>query len=72
VQEIAATLFNVPVHIPPAAEYVADGAARQAAWALSGTKNPPTWEIKGSVVKEINYQESVRKAYREAFQESYV
>jgi xylulokinase len=72
VQEIAATLFNVPVHIPPAAEYVADGAARQAAWALSGSKNPPTWEIKGSVVKEINYQESVRKAYREAFQESYV
>jgi xylulokinase len=72
VQEIAATLFNVPVHIPPAAEYVADGAARQAAWALSGTKNPPTWEIKGSVVKEINYQESARKAYREAFQESYV
>jgi xylulokinase len=72
VQEIAATLFNVPVHIPPAAEYVADGAARQAAWALSGSKNPPNWEIKGSVVKDINYQESVRKAYREAFQESYV
>ena len=72
VQEIAATLFNVPVHIPPAAEYVADGAARQATWALSGSKNPPTWEIKGSVVKEVNYQESVRKAYREAFQESYV
>ena len=71
VQEIAATLFNVPVHIPPAAEYVADGAARQASWALSGSKNPPNWEIKGSVVKEVNYQESVRKAYREAFQESY-
>ena len=72
VQEIAATLFNVPVHIPPAAEYVADGAARQASWALSGSKNPPNWEIKGSVVKEVNYQESVRKAYREAFQESYL
>ena len=72
VQEIAATLFNVPVHIPPAAEYVADGAARQASWALSGSKNPPNWEIKGSVVKEVNYQESVRKAYREAFQESYI
>ena len=71
VQEIAATLFNVPVHIPPAAEYVADGAARQASWALSGSKNPPNWEIKGSVVKEVNYQESVRKAYRGAFQESY-
>ena len=72
VQEIAATLFNVPVHIPPAAEYVADGAARQASWALSGSKNPPSWELKGSVVKEVKYKESVRKAYREAFQESYV
>jgi len=72
VQEIAATLFNVPVHIPPAAEYVADGAARQASWALSGSKNPPNWEIKGSVVKEVKYQESVRNAYREAFQDGYV
>jgi len=72
VQEIAATLFNVPVHIPPAAEYVADGAARQASWALSGSKNPPNWEIKGSVVKEVRYQESVRNAYREAFQDIYV
>ena len=72
VQEIAATLFNVPVHIPPAAEYVADGAARQASWVLSGSKKPPTWDIRGSVVKEVNYQESVRKAYREAFQQSYV
>jgi len=72
VQEIAATLFNVPVHIPPAAEYVADGAARQASWALSGSKNPPNWEIKGSVVKEVKYQESVRNAYREAFQDIYV
>jgi xylulokinase len=61
----------VPVHIPHAAEYVEDGAARQASWALSGSKNPPNWEIKGSVVKQVNYQESVRKAYREAFHESY-
>ena len=72
VQEIASTLFQVPVHIPPAAEYVADGAARQASWALSGSKNPPSWEIAGSVVKAVSYQESVRKAYREAFQATYV
>ncbi len=57
--------------VAAAAEYVADGAARQASWALSGSKNPPAWEIKGSVVKQVNYQDSVRKAYREAFQESY-
>ena len=71
VQEIAATLFKVPIHIPPAAEYVADGAARQAAWALSGSEKPPAWEIVGTVVKEVNYQEMVRNAYRSAFEASY-
>jgi xylulokinase len=71
VQEIAATLFKVPIHIPPAAEYVADGAARQAAWALSGSEKPPAWEIVGTVVKEVNYQETVRIAYQSAFEASY-
>ena len=71
VQEIAATLFKVPIHIPPAAEYVADGAARQAAWALSGSEKPPAWKIVGTVVKEVNYQEMVRNAYRSAFEASY-
>ena len=71
VQEIAATLFKVPIHIPPAAEYVADGAARQAAWALSGSEKPPALEIVGTVVKEVNYQEMVRNAYRSAFEASY-
>ena len=71
VQEIAATLFKVPIHIPPAAEYVADGAARQAAWALSGSEKPPAWEIVGTVIKEVNYQETVRNAYRSAFEASY-
>lgn len=71
VQEIAATLFKVPIHIPPAAEYVANGAARQAAWALSGSEKPPAWEIVGTVVKEMNYQEMVRNAYQSAFEASY-
>ncbi|MFM7146113.1 MAG: xylulokinase [Actinomycetales bacterium] len=44
VADIAATMFNVPVEVPPPGEYVADGAARQAAWALLGGENPPTWD----------------------------
>lgn len=43
VGSIAATMFPVPVEIPPAGEYVADGAARQAAWVLSGAAQPPDW-----------------------------
>lgn len=48
VAAVAATLFDVPVEVPPAGEYVADGAARQAAWALSGAPMPPEWSVGGT------------------------
>ena len=44
VLDVAATMFDAPVEVPPAGEYVADGAARQAAWALSGLDSPPVWD----------------------------
>ena len=40
---LAPTVFGVPVDVPEPAEYVALGAARQAAWVLSGADEPPTW-----------------------------
>ena len=43
VSAVAATMFNVPIEVPPEGEYVADGAAVQAAWALSGEVKPPKW-----------------------------
>ena len=43
VREIAPSVFGVPVDVPPPGEYVADGAARQAAWALGGAARPPRW-----------------------------
>lgn len=43
VREIAPQVFGVPVEVPEPGEYVADGAARQAAWVLSGTQGPPEW-----------------------------
>ncbi|WP_030161328.1 xylulokinase [Glycomyces sp. NRRL B-16210] len=45
VRRIAPTVFGVDVEIPPSAEYVALGAAKQAAWALSGRNEPPQWTI---------------------------
>jgi xylulokinase len=45
VQEIAPDLFGVPVAVPSPGEYVAVGAARQAAWALAGGEHPPRWEV---------------------------
>ena len=45
VRTTATTVFDVPVQVPPPAEYVALGAARQAAWALAGTQEPPEWDV---------------------------
>ena len=52
VQQIAADFFGKVIHIPPTGEYVADGAAKQAAWALSGRENPPQWSL--GEVKEVS------------------
>jgi xylulokinase len=43
-REIAPTVFGMPVLAPNPAEYVALGAARQAAWALRGLPRPPAWK----------------------------
>ena len=39
-RRIAPTIFGAPVLVPAPDEYVALGAARQAAWALAGTPEP--------------------------------
>lgn len=45
VQQVAAGLFGLPLSIPEPAEYVALGAARQAAWTLTGGPTPPRWPL---------------------------
>ena len=42
-RRLAPGIFGVPVLVPAPEEYVALGAARQAAWALAGTSQPPQW-----------------------------
>lgn len=63
---VAATMFDVPVVVPPAGEYVADGAARQAAWVLAGGAEPPAWsEVRegATIVHEPTPVTAVREAY---------
>ena len=67
VQQVATTVFDIPVVIPPPGEYVADGAARQAAWALSGAGEPPAWELGEATIWEPSPVEMVRATYAEAF-----
>jgi xylulokinase len=64
VREIAPTVFGRPVHVPPPAEYVARGAARQAAWALTGAL--PDWPLAGTTVHDSPVVPAVRDRYREA------
>lgn len=66
VSQIAATVFGVPVLVPPPGEYVADGAARQAAWALTGAL--PVWPLDGAVtrIEPGRGGSAVRARYAEA------
>ncbi|MFM2181075.1 MAG: hypothetical protein RIR54_369 [Actinomycetota bacterium] len=65
VQYIAPAVFGVPVEVPPPGEYVADGAARQAAWVLSGEF--PSWPLDApSVTHESEPTPHVRARYAEA------
>lgn len=65
VQRIAPAVLGVPVEVPPASEYVADGAARQATWALTGEF--PTWPLDSpSISHEASPVPHVRERYAEA------
>jgi xylulokinase len=63
VRLIAPSVFGLPVVVPESAEYVALGAARQAAWALSGTDEPPAWPARPSVTYEGTVTPGVREQY---------
>jgi len=47
VRAIAPSVLGLDVRVPTPGEYVADGAARQAAWVLSGSATPPSWSAAG-------------------------
>jgi xylulokinase len=66
VREIAPTIFGVPVVVPPPSEYVADGAARQAAWVASGAPEPPQWSIEGERSYQADPVPAVRERYAHA------
>ncbi|MCW2530556.1 MAG: xylB [Blastococcus sp.] len=66
VQRIAPTVLGRPVLVPPPGEYVADGAARQAAWTLSGNPEPPRWNRAGVQTYDGDVVRAVRDRYAEA------
>jgi xylulokinase len=64
-RRIAPAVLGRPVLVPPPGEYVADGAARQAAWVLSGRDEAPEWELAGTETYEADPFPAVRERYAE-------
>src|SRR6266508_1686372 len=68
VRALAPLVLGAPVGVPEAAEYVALGAARQAAWALGGGTEPPEWPLGQAAVRQPEDSEAgaaVRARYAE-------
>lgn len=62
---LAPAVLGRPVTFLPPGEYVALGAARQAAWALSGAAEPPEWPVTGGETVETAAVGDVRARYAE-------
>jgi len=63
VRRIAPAILGTPVYVPAPGEYVAAGAARQAAWVLSGEAEAPAWLPKGGATYEADQVPWVRERY---------
>lgn len=65
VRRIAPSVLGLPVTVPEYSEYVADGAARQAAWIVLGSKCPPEWTAKLSSEYICDYVPSIVHRFKE-------
>ena len=65
VRRIAPAVLGHPVLVPPPGEYVADGAAKQAAWVALGGAAPPRWPVEGEQLFEAEPTPEVRERYAE-------
>ena len=63
---LAQDIVGWEVTSPATDEYVAIGAARQAAWVLSGETEPPAWQLTIDGVETGEPTEAVYEAYAKA------
>ncbi|MFC4146956.1 xylulokinase [Micromonospora mangrovi] len=66
VRRIAPQVFGRPVVVPPPGEYVADGAARQAAWVALGGAAPPAWTLTDTQEYAADPVGVIREQYAQA------
>ena len=63
VRALAPSILGLDVELPVADEYVAIGAARQAAWVYSGESEPPVWQVANETVLTGEPTEAVYQQY---------
>ncbi|WP_277209420.1 xylulokinase [Isoptericola croceus] len=67
VQTVATQVFGLPIGIPEPGEYVADGAARQAAWVLAAASAPsataPSWSTRVATTLDADPRPVMREQY---------
>ena len=61
VQRIAAQVFDLPLVVPAPGEYVAGGAALQAAWVLNGSR--PDWSVETLESPGADHRPVIREQY---------
>jgi len=61
VQTVAAQVFDSPVVVPAPGEYVAEGAAVQAGWILTGER--PRWPVRTVAEPETDHHPEIREQY---------
>jgi len=66
VARIAPAVLGRPVTVPTPSDYVADGAARQAAWVLSEATEPPDWADAGGATCAADPAPHIRERYAQA------
>ncbi|MFW6598427.1 xylulokinase [Propionibacteriaceae bacterium Y2011] len=65
-RRLAPGVLGVPVEVPAPGEYVATGAARQAAWVLAGGDAPPAWSAATVDTFDAPEESAVVERYRAA------
>jgi xylulokinase len=63
VRALAPAVLGRPVVLPAPAEYVALGAARQAAWTLAGSAAPPEWPVPAAALPAADAVPGLRDDY---------
>lgn len=66
IRRIAPAIWGAPVHVPTPGEYVALGAARQAAWTLSQQDSAPPWSFGVTASYTADPTPQVLEQYRAA------